>query len=561
MKVNPLRPFIPHPRTGKRGRQIAASLLLALSTPALALDGVWQSTSGSGNWNDPAQWEGDIAGGTGGTATFNGSLSSILQITLTEPVTVGHLAVTNWSGSRWEIVNSGVLTLDAGLAKPTITHPTLDSLRINTVIAGTNGFEKLGTGRLYLGGNNTFTGGVTITRGVLWTANAAALNSTAPNAVTLNGGSWLLGGNNATYNNNVVLADEENVISNTSAAGTSITLGGIISQTAATSTLAFRTNGSAIGYILKGDNTYTGNTEIGSAGGSASVVLRIEHDRALGTGTAAVGFATGSKTHDEDALEMAGGITVADKALTLRGRGRGEGGSLRSVSGDNTWAGTIDTGEAANARIGVDAGTLSITGQITGTSANGLTKVGEGTLLLAAENSYANGTAILGGTLHATHAGALAGGDLVVGDGTGTDTLRVGADTVLTLADLTLQSSAHLAFDLTAAPEGTMLDILGDQLGSGSYTIDIFDGGGFIPGNHTLLTVEGAFNASGFNLGITPEGYEGLLSLHWADGTLSLQAIPEPGTLALFGLAMGAGAVALRRSRRRPVLEGRLLEG
>ncbi len=555
MKSNASHPLIKCFRFGHRGKQIAASLLLALSPSAFALDGVWESTSGSGNWNDPTKGTGAIAGGANSKATFNGAPSAILQITLTAPVTLGHLSVTNWSGSRWEIVNSGVLTLDAGSDKPTITNPTLDSLRISTVIAGSNGFEKLGAGRLYLNGANLFTGGVTVTAGTLWTANAAALNSTTPNAVTLNGGSWLLAGNNTTYNNDIILADDDNTLNNSSSAGTSVTLGGIISETATAANVAFRTNGSAIGYIVNGNNSYTGNTTIGASNNTGSVLLRIEHGNALGTGTADVTFATGSKTHDSDALQMAGGITVSKKTLTLRGRGQNEEGSLRSVSGDNTWAGTVDTVTFGSARIGVDADRLSITGSITGTGTGGLTKVGEGTLRLTAENSYANGTTIAEGTLQATHAGALAGGDLVVGDGTGIDTLWIGSGTALNVSDLTLESSARFAFDLSGSLDGTKLIVSGEQIGSGNYTVDIFDGGGFTVGTYTLMTIDGAFNASGFSLGDSPEGYEGLLSLHWSDGTLSLNVIPEPNALALFGLATGIGAMMFRRSRRRPLMQ------
>lgn len=70
-------------------------------------------------------------------------------ITLTDPVTIGHIELTNWTSEQW-IITGSTLTLSTSSVKPTITHPTLDSLRISSLIAGTSGFEKAGSGRLYL---------------------------------------------------------------------------------------------------------------------------------------------------------------------------------------------------------------------------------------------------------------------------------------------------------------------------------------------------------------------------------------------------------------------------
>ena len=53
---------------------------------------------------------------------------------------------------------------------------------------GSFGLTKEGVGTVTLSGANTFTGGLTINNGTIQLNNSAALNSTLPNAVTINGG-------------------------------------------------------------------------------------------------------------------------------------------------------------------------------------------------------------------------------------------------------------------------------------------------------------------------------------------------------------------------------------
>jgi autotransporter-associated beta strand protein len=169
-------------------------------------------------------------------------------------------------------------------------------------------------------------------------------------------------------------------------------------------------------------NSYTGTTNI--YGGS----LRIANASALGT-TAAGTTVTGG------ALELSGNITTTAEALTLNGTGISSGGALRNVSGNNTYAGTITLGSAS--RINSDSGTLTLdvasgnaitatnlgltvggAGSVTindvadlGTA--GLTKDGNGTLTLAAANTY-GATTISAGTVTITNANALGTGNVSI---------------------------------------------------------------------------------------------------------------------------------------------------
>src|SRR5439155_5520538 len=105
-------------------------------------------------------------------------------------------------------------------------------------------------------------------------------------------------------------------------------------------------------------NTYSGATTV-SAG-----VLQVANNAALGTTGAATNVADGAT------LQVDGGRTVAEP-LTL-GTASGTGATLESVSGANTWTGTI--GLPASAAVTVDTGSLAVSGAVIG--GGGSTKTG-----------------------------------------------------------------------------------------------------------------------------------------------------------------------------------------
>ena len=86
-------------------------------------------------------------------------------------------------------------------------------------------------------------------------------------------------------------------------------------------------------------------------------------------------------------LELIGGVSVGN-ALTLYGDGIGSGGALRSVSGTNSWTGTIVVGSNAT-YINSDSGILDITGVISGnTAARGVRYGGSGTVEVSGSSTY-----------------------------------------------------------------------------------------------------------------------------------------------------------------------------
>lgn len=501
-----------------------------------AADGSW-SLEGNGDWNDPDNWAAGVASGAGFTATFDATPFSPQTgkvVTLTEDLTIGNITAKIGATGTWNIQGSGVLTLSSGGTDQPVINVSggTDPLRITAVIAGTNGFVKAGGNRLYLSGANTFTGGVTIDLGTIWTANAATLNG---NTLTFNGGAWLVAGNNSNYGNNVILNSN---VSFSGSGNDDIILSGSISETGGVRTLGLSTNGGHIRFTLRGDNAYTGDTNIGLSNNNVgSTIIRAEHNNAFGTGTANISFRGGiNKTESDDSVELAGNITISNKTLTLRGMGNGDAGSLRSVSGINTWNGDINTGDFGNARIGVDADQLIVEGEISGTGANGLTKVGDGVLVLNGVNTFTNGMVVQAGELQAGHNSALANGSLTLGDGTGIDVLRVKGGVNLGLSSLALTDSSEFSFDLTGVYGATGITVAGDQTGTGTYGVNIFDGGGLTEGIYTLMTVNGTFGATDFVLNTLPTGYADSF-LEWNNGVLTLNVIPEPSSLLLLGFS------------------------
>ncbi|MDZ7616562.1 MAG: autotransporter-associated beta strand repeat-containing protein, partial [Patescibacteria group bacterium] len=140
--------------------------------------------------------------------------------------------------------------------------------------------------------------------------------------------------------------------------------------------------------VLSGNNDYLGPTYLNAG------ITTIRHSNALGTVDAGTTVAAGAT------LQLENSIAVGAETLALSGTGIGGTGALRSISGTNSWAGTVAL--SGTVAVGVDAGTLTLGGIVSG---GALTKVGAGTLVLSAANTYTGTTTIEGGTVR------LAGGD------------------------------------------------------------------------------------------------------------------------------------------------------
>lgn len=205
--------------------------------------------------------------------------------------------------------------------------------------------------------------------------------------------------NNQVINFGVVL-ENTTIIDNISSG--SLTLNGILSGPGGFTKLGEN------GLFLAGNNTFSGNAVV------AEGELTIRHGNALGSTVGGVFLESGSF------LNIENNISVGAQAIDVEG-------TLRNVSGDNTWGGSIN-GQGA---IEVAGGTLTLSGTGSNTF-SGNTFIGQGTLQLGK-----------------TGGAQAIGGDVIVGQGLGTSTLRlVGSNQIHDGSKVTLNASATPVFDL-----------------------------------------------------------------------------------------------------------------
>ncbi|WP_247642530.1 autotransporter-associated beta strand repeat-containing protein [Brucella abortus] len=369
----------------------------------------------------------NVISGTG-SLTKNGAgtltLSGANSYTGGTTVSAGTLVVTN------DNTGGGTTTVDVGaglqigtggvsgsLAGDIVNNGTLVVDRSNAfdlanVISGTGSLTKNGAGTLTLSGVNSYTGGTTVSAGIL----VVASDNTGGGTTTVDVGAGLQIGTGGVsgslagdiVNNGTLVVDRSNAFDlakgvagagslTKNGAGT-LTLSGVNSYTGGTTV-------SAGILTLTGDNTGGGTTtvdaraelHIGTGGASGSLAGNIVNDGALVVdrsgviGLSGVISGTGGLTFNGGTLQVTGtGWTSTSRAVSLQAGG-----------------GTFDIEDAAN--------NFAVTQGVAG--AGGLTKSGSGTLTLSGANSYTGATTVSASTL------------VVANDNTGggTTTVDVGA--------------------------------------------------------------------------------------------------------------------------------------
>jgi autotransporter-associated beta strand protein len=357
--------------------------------------------------------------------------------------------------------------------------------RISANLVGTGYYAKGGDGVAYLSGNNTFTGGASVTSGTLVAETNAALGS---GAVAVRGGTLDLGGNGFTMPGEFTM-----------------TAGGI-------------TNGSlsAPVYNLSGGNVASSLGEgIANVTGLSSNVVTVTGS--LGASTVNISGNGTLKTASATALSPAAtanfgaaddndvqvntldlnGQSLSLAGLNATGIAKNMvtdtlGGSTLTLTGASAFAGSIGSGNLA---VNVASGTHSLIGNNTFT---GATTIGSGAKL------------DLGTT------GSLASTPTVNVNG---GTLLLGADSqVNSSADLNLNGGT-VSMGGGTGSAGTVSQAFGSLTMTADSTID------FIGLAGSSFTVNGAFNLS-----------NGILSIHnWKDGNqliLSLGSSSFNGDLA-----------------------------
>ncbi len=425
-----------------------------------------------------------------------------------------------------------------------------------TALTGSGGLTKAGAGTLTLNAANSYTGGTTVTGGLI---SFTDLNRFGTGNITLNGGGLLwgtgttldvssrlnaLGAAGATFNlgsNNVTLAGALTGTGGITKSGTGVltltgnnTFAGGVTISAG-SVLGSGTNPFGTGPITPGTSTSLGaagngtltlgnelaGTATSSLAGSGTLILTNAANsfwtmsiNSGGTLVAAANGALGSTAGqinvNTGTLAFSGGINYSSaKTVTFTGNGAaGRNGAIDNLSGHNTFAGNLSL-SGTDGRIGAAADTsLTLTGTIGQQIAGwGVTYSGPGTVIVTGDNTYSGATTVAQGTLAVNNTS---------GSGTGSGAVTVQSGAMLrgsgSLAGLaTLQSGAHLApgnspGTLTFAGGLTLADgaILDFELGSTSDLIRVTGGtltGSASAGGITLnLANAGGFTAASYTL-------------------------------------------------------------
>ncbi|WP_080206781.1 autotransporter-associated beta strand repeat-containing protein, partial [Salmonella enterica] len=369
-------------------------------------------------------------------------------------------ATSNWNGSKLTKQGDGTLILsntgndygdtviDGGIlaAKDAASLGTGDvTIAENATLALSQGtldnnvtgegqIVKSGSDELIVTGDNNYSGGTTITGGILAAKDAASLGSgdvdIAENAkLELSQGTL---DNNVTGEGQIVKSGSDEL-------------------------------------IVTGANDYSGGTTI--SGG----MLIADHADSLGTGAVAnSGVLQVGEGELENTLSGTGSLVKTGTGeLTLNGDNDYSGGTtiddgvLIADNADSLGSGDIDNSGVLQVGEGELKNTLSGTGS--------LVKIGTGELTLNGDNDYSGGTTISDGTLIANHADSLGtgaidnSGVLKVGEGELKNTLSGSGSLVKTgTGELTLSGDNNTYFGDTTIAGGTLIAANVNALGSGN---------------------------------------------------------------------------------------------
>lgn len=369
-----------------------------------------------------------------------------------------HLAAAGTFTNDLILTGSGTLASSVGA-----THAGVISGSGNLVLHGTDAAP------LHIAGNNTYTGGTSISSGEVLVEHDHALGT---NLVNVHG--------NLGYADGVTVANHLTVMSATALsvkAGSAIQSGDISENWSAGFTKV-----GAGELVLKGASTYTGNTRV------------IE-----GILTGGVGYAFSD--HSLYSLE-------ADNAtLRLRAHQR-----VGGISG----TGVLDLGDY-NLETGGRNVAATFGGTLAGSVNSSISKKGTSVLMFEGNNST------YGGSLFVDDGSVFVDGDyrnmrVSVADGVFGGTGRVGAVTVnngtlfgsegrqLAIESLVLGAESRVSVRLGTSSNQALFNVAGNLTLDGR--IDVEDAGGFGPGVYRLFNYGGNLTNNGLEIGTVPTGYD-----------------------------------------------------
>ncbi|MBF0479199.1 MAG: autotransporter-associated beta strand repeat-containing protein [Candidatus Omnitrophica bacterium] len=501
----------------------------------------WTGTN-SGNWNVAANWGGLLPVAGDDLVFPSGGANKSTNNDFTADTSFNSITISgtgNYTLAGNSVIVTGTITDSA----------TSNTNVISMVMKGTAALTKSGAGgTLTLSGANTFSGGVTVSNGVLNINNASALGTgtftISGGAIDNTTGGLITNSNNNTqaWNGDFAFNDHADldlgtgnvtlggnrVVSTATIAGKTLTVGGAISGGY---TLTKNSGGNL---VLSGANTYTGLTTVSagtltlsgdnsSASGGVTVSgtgwLNINSATALGTGTFTI--SSGGTINNSTS-----GLITNTKNNTMAWNGDF---TFRGTKPLDLGTGAVTLGANINISVIYGAASLTIGGAIgDGGHAYTLTETGGGTscnLILAGNNTYTGVTTIATHanpgvvTLSGDNSAASGGVTMASGSilninsatalGTGTFTINGGYIDNTSTGAITNSKNNTMVWNGDFIYYGTK-DL---NLGTGAVTLGANRQITFIYGSGRSLTIGGPIGDSGngYTLNIVNTGFNQLI--------------------------------------------------
>jgi len=411
--------------------------------------GTWLPTAaGPFNWGDSANWiDSIVASGADKTASFTSNITADQVANLEAARTIGNILFTDSATSSHNLTISGAnnLTLDRTSGVPVVDVTQADrNLTISSIVAGTDGLQKSGSGTLTLSGNNTYTGTTTISAGTL-RLEGNAFRTTARNYSISSGAVLHQAGSSQTP------------LGTTTISGSGTLRGSLINGTGAGYNLNLSLSAGGLIDIPSGGTIYNGGWQA-MTWSSNQATLNVDGSLSIVDGQAITA----------DALTGVGTITSANSGAT-----------------------------AANFTLGVANGSGSYSGAISaaGTRVISLVKNGTGTQTFSGSTTWRGTTTINGGTLQYAKTSSLYAGvttdwvktKVIVNNG-GTIAFNVGGTDEFTTGNVTtlltglggavnnngLRAGSTIAFDTSnASGTFTMANTIANTTGTGGGAVGL----------------------------------------------------------------------------------------
>ena len=330
---------------------------------------------------------------TGGVAVGNinsGTLNVAGEIAVGAAGTPGSFSLNygTVSANKLSIGSSGTYSdTSYGILNLTGSDPTIQmaggiTVTVNSQIVGTNGLNKGGLGTLVLTGNNSYSGGTTISIGTLQVGNG--------------GNSGNLGDGDVANNGTLAFNRADTITVSNSISGT----GNLIQEG----------NGTT---ILAADNTYSGGTSIsngvlqigdgGAAGSLGSGNVSMTNNSLLVFDRSDSVVVSNSISGAGNLSQIGSGTTILTANNPYTGGTTITNGALQVGDGGTT--GSLGSGNVTNnSALAFDrSDTITVSNLISGTGS--LSQLGSGTMILTADNTYSGVTTISNGTLQVGNGG------------------------------------------------------------------------------------------------------------------------------------------------------------